>query len=117
MCATPSSGRYSIVTSAAGRRRARSTRSFPGHDNRAVALDLRGERCAQRELHIRGGELEAVAVRAQQHAGENLYRPAGRDDARNRRERGNELISIARDLEARTDRYVYFTNHLKNLLS
>src|SRR6476646_2309976 len=30
MCATPSSGRYSIVTSAAGSSRARSTRSLPG---------------------------------------------------------------------------------------
>ena len=94
-----------------GRQKARQVdEKLPGHDDGAVALDLRGERRAQRELHVGGGELEPVAVRAQEHAGENLNRASGRDDARNGCELGDELVSVARDLEPGSDRYVCFTS-------
>ena len=90
---------------------------LPGHDDGAVALDLRGERRPQRELHVGRGELEPIAGRAQQHTGENLHRSARRDDAGNGGELGDELVAIAGDLEPGTDRDVCFHHDLKNLLS
>ena len=85
-------------------------------DDRAVALDARGERRAERELHVGGGELEPVVGGAQEHAGENLDRSASRDNAGNGCEFGDELVSVTGDLEPRSDRDVCFHHDLKNLL-
>ena len=52
-----------------------STSSRPGHDDGALALDLRVERRAQRELHVGRGERRARRPAAlQQDAGEDLHR-------------------------------------------
>ena len=79
-------GRCSIATSASGSSRTRSTSSRPGHDDRALVLDLRVERRPQRELHVGRRELELAACGAQQDAGEDLdgrpRRDAARDDRR-----------------------------------
>ena len=80
-----------------GRKQAREVdEQLARDDDCAVTFDLRGERRAQRELHVGGGELEPVAVRPQQDAGEDLHRSAGRNDARNGRELRNELIAVDR---------------------
>ena len=101
-----------------GREKAREVdEELSRHDDGAVALDLGRERRPQRELHVGGRDLQAIALGPEEHAGQHLHRAASGDDARDGRERRDELISITRDLEARSDRYVYFTNHLKNLLS
>ena len=101
-----------------GRQQARQVdEELARHDDGAVALDLRGERRPERELHVGRGELEPVARRAQEHAGENLDRAARRDDARNGCELGDELVAITRDLEPGSDSDVCFHHDLKNLLS
>ena len=79
--ATPSSGRYSIVTSTGGQEPRQVDEKLARDDDGAVTLDLRGKRRAERELHVGGGELEQPFAGVQEHAGENLDGAAGGDDA------------------------------------
>jgi len=48
-------------------------------DHRAAARDLGLDRCAQRELHVGGGELEASVGRIESDAAEDEHRRAARE--------------------------------------
>ena len=80
------------------------------HD-RPVALDLRGERRAQRELHVGGRETQLAALTLEQDPGQDLHRGTRRDRARHDTERSDELVLGDRDPQPAAH-YDFSLNHL-----
>ena len=60
-----------------------SSSSRPGDDHGSLVRDLGLERRAQRELHVRGGEMEPAGLRPQQDPEQHLHGRARRDGAAN----------------------------------
>ena len=87
-----------------------------GYDHGAVALNLRLERRAERELHVRRGKTKLTRRSVQQHTGENLHRAPCRDGSGDDPEPADELLSTTRDFHAGTDHYVCFHHLSKNLV-
>jgi hypothetical protein len=71
---------------------------LPGHDERALALDPRGERRAQRQLHVGRGELEQAVLGSKHDAGEHLHGAPRGDRARDDGQTGDELVAITNDV-------------------
>src|SRR5437763_206636 len=87
-----------------------------GYDHRAVTLDLRLERRAEGELHVRRGKTKLTRRSVQQHTGENLHRAPCRDGSGDDPEPADELLATTRDFHAGTDHYVCFHHLSKNLV-
>src|SRR3954470_18109490 len=83
-----------------------------GYYDRAVAVHLRLERRAQRQLHVRCGQMEPATLSTKENAGENLNAGSGRHCARNDSELLRELLATTDDFHPRSYHGVAF-NHLK----
>ncbi len=81
-----------------GRKQAHEVHQQPArHDDGALALHLRGNDRAQRQLHVRRGEPQHAGFGAQLDAGENLHRAASRYRAGHDAEPGGEILACAGD--------------------
>jgi hypothetical protein len=81
-----------MVTSEAGSERTTSSGQAGGQDGRALTLDLRLERDAEADLHVGGTQFDLTALGDDLHTGERLDRRAGRGDARDGLQLGEQLL-------------------------
>ena len=92
-CTTFSSGRYSIVHLVVRQKPHEVDQQTAGHDDGALSVDLRGDRRAQRQLHVRRGEMQPTGLAPQENTGQDL-------DARTRRDRSGDHTELLRELVA-----------------
>jgi hypothetical protein len=85
----------------------------PRYDRGAAPLHGRLERCAQRQLHIGGGEFGAALVGSNEDPAEDLHGRSRRDTPADNREFLRELFTRARELEAGTEHRLYVSHICK----